>query len=85
MAFIGVRSSWLMLARKRLLATLAASAARACLSAVSKRRIRSMAMATWSATVFISASSCSANTGLAREPNESVPITRFWFSSGWQA
>ena len=32
MAFIGVRSSWLMLARNRLLASLAASAARACCS-----------------------------------------------------
>ena len=66
MAFIGVRSSWLMLARNWLLASLAASAARAWRSRDSSKRMRCMAMATWSATAFISASSSSANVGLVR-------------------
>ena len=42
--FMGVRSSWLMLARKRLLAMLAASADRACFSDASNNFMRCTAI-----------------------------------------
>ncbi len=84
-AFIGVRSSWLMLARNWLLARLAdwASAARCSSDCISP--IRCMAMATWSATARISPRSSSENDSRFIEPNERVPITRPWFSKGRQA
>jgi len=75
MAAIGVRSSWLTLARNWSLAALAASAVRACCCEVSSSRSRCMASATWSATVLIISSSSWPNDDVVREPNERVPIT----------
>ena len=58
-AFIGVRISWLMVARKALLASLAASAAARAACASLNRRTFSIAITAWSAKV------CSASSTLA--------------------
>jgi hypothetical protein len=58
-AFIGVRISWLIVARKLLFASFAASAAARASCACLKRRAFWMAMTAWSANVLSSDSSLS--------------------------
>ena len=65
-AFIGVRISWLIVARNELLASLAASAAaRACCASLNRRTF-SIAITAWSANVSSSATSFSLNAACRR-------------------